>query len=98
MYTCIVCDQELFSSTCKYDSGCGWPAFFDAQDTDKLILKADLSHGESSSSAYGSIHSRQQFHSSLIPLPPSLSPFASRVLDSALNQAYPFRCDDNLLL
>ena len=46
MYACIVCDQELFSSTCKYDSGCGWPAFYDAENPEKLILKPDLSHGK----------------------------------------------------
>ena len=31
-YTCAGCDNELFSSNTKYDSGSGWPAFFDALD------------------------------------------------------------------
>ena len=29
-YYCSVCDNELFKSETKYNSGCGWPAFYDA--------------------------------------------------------------------
>jgi len=44
-YHCIVCDQALFSSDTKYDSGSGWPSFYEAIDPDKVTLKTDRSHG-----------------------------------------------------
>ncbi|XP_070149446.1 methionine-R-sulfoxide reductase B1 isoform X3 [Polyergus mexicanus] len=43
-YTCIVCDQELFSSDTKYDSGCGWPAFNEVLDQGRIKLTKDISH------------------------------------------------------
>ncbi|XP_043478833.1 methionine-R-sulfoxide reductase B1 isoform X5 [Leptopilina heterotoma] len=43
-YTCLVCDQELFSSETKYDSGCGWPAFNEVLDQGRVKLTKDTSH------------------------------------------------------
>ncbi|XP_053649622.2 peptide methionine sulfoxide reductase MsrB-like, partial [Cherax quadricarinatus] len=44
VYCCIVCREELFLSHTKYDSGSGWPAFYDIISKDKVSLKQDLSH------------------------------------------------------
>lgn len=44
-YVCIVCEQPLFSSETKYDSGCGWPAFNDVLDQGKVKLTPDTSGG-----------------------------------------------------
>jgi peptide-methionine (R)-S-oxide reductase len=44
-YHCIVCDEPLFSSETKYDSGSGWPSFTEAIDPEKVTLKEDRSHG-----------------------------------------------------
>lgn len=43
MFTCKVCGNELFSSETKYDSGSGWPSFFEAIDKSKIILLKDSS-------------------------------------------------------
>lgn len=45
MYHCIVCDEVLFSSDTKYDSGSGWPSFTDAVDPEKVTIREDRSHG-----------------------------------------------------
>jgi peptide-methionine (R)-S-oxide reductase len=45
VYACAGCDQELFSSETKFDSGCGWPAFYAAKAGDRVILTPDYSHG-----------------------------------------------------
>jgi len=44
-YHCIVCNEALFSSSTKYESGSGWPSFFEALDSAKVRLIDDLSHG-----------------------------------------------------
>ena len=44
-YVCAGCDNELFSSNTKYDSGSGWPAFYDALDKSKVNTKMDYSFG-----------------------------------------------------
>lgn len=43
-YHCIVCDEALFSSETKYDSGSGWPSFTEAIDPAKVRLQEDRSH------------------------------------------------------
>lgn len=45
-YVCIVCEEPLFSSETKYDSGCGWPAFNDVLDQGKVKLSKDTSTGK----------------------------------------------------
>lgn len=40
-YTCIVCETPLFRSEVKYDSGTGWPSFWEAIDPDKVTLIED---------------------------------------------------------
>ncbi|KAL1132634.1 hypothetical protein AAG570_010586 [Ranatra chinensis] len=44
-YSCIVCDQYLFSSDTKYESGCGWPSFNDVLDKGLVKLSKDTSTG-----------------------------------------------------
>ena len=44
-YRCIVCDVPLFSSETKYDSGSGWPSFWEALDPSKVELHEDRSFG-----------------------------------------------------
>lgn len=44
-YHCIVCDEPLFSSDTKYDSGSGWPSFYEALDPAKVRLEEDRKFG-----------------------------------------------------
>jgi peptide-methionine (R)-S-oxide reductase len=44
VYVCVCCDQPLFDSLAKFDSGTGWPSFKDAVAEDHLSLKTDRSH------------------------------------------------------
>jgi peptide-methionine (R)-S-oxide reductase len=44
-YRCVVCDDELFTSDTKYDSGSGWPSFYQAIDDGKVERRTDNSHG-----------------------------------------------------
>ncbi|MBI2639142.1 peptide-methionine (S)-S-oxide reductase MsrA [Candidatus Peregrinibacteria bacterium] len=45
MYVCAGCGANLFSSDTKYDSGSGWPSFWDAVKADAVKLHDDSSHG-----------------------------------------------------
>lgn len=44
IYSCVVCSGVLFDSDTKYDSGSGWPSFFNSIE-DKIVRKEDRSHG-----------------------------------------------------
>ncbi|MDC1104854.1 peptide-methionine (R)-S-oxide reductase MsrB [Candidatus Thioglobus sp.] len=44
-YTCICCDQVLFSSTTKFESGTGWPSFYDIAQAESVSLIKDSTHG-----------------------------------------------------
>jgi peptide-methionine (R)-S-oxide reductase len=44
-YACAACGLELFTSDTKFDSGCGWPAFYAAKAGDRVKLTPDNSHG-----------------------------------------------------
>lgn len=44
-YACAACGQVLFESDAKFNSGCGWPAFYAAKAGDRVNLHEDLSHG-----------------------------------------------------
>jgi peptide-methionine (R)-S-oxide reductase len=44
-YHCVVCDEPLFSSDAKYDSGSGWPSFYQAMSSEKVVTKEDRSYG-----------------------------------------------------
>ncbi len=46
-YRCRGCGTPLFSSETKYDSGCGWPAFYDALPDQNVREEPDHSHGMS---------------------------------------------------
>lgn len=45
MFICVCCDTPLFRSDTKYESGSGWPSFFDAIGPDVIATRDDLAHG-----------------------------------------------------
>jgi peptide-methionine (R)-S-oxide reductase len=45
LYRCGACGAELFRSDAKFDSGSGWPSFFEPVTEDAVELEEDLSHG-----------------------------------------------------
>ena len=45
LYTCAACGAELFKSGTKFDSGCGWPSFYDSVNPDAVELIEDTTLG-----------------------------------------------------
>ena len=45
LYSCRACGNELFKAGTKFDSGCGWPSFYESINPDAVILRDDVSLG-----------------------------------------------------
>ena len=45
VYRCVVCDEPLYSSDTKYESGTGWPSFWQPVSEDAVERHTDTSHG-----------------------------------------------------
>jgi peptide-methionine (R)-S-oxide reductase len=45
VYKCGACGAELFRSDAKFESGSGWPSFFQPISEDAVELEEDLTHG-----------------------------------------------------
>jgi len=46
LYTCKACGNELFTAGTKFDSGCGWPSFYESVNPDAVKLLPDNSLGQ----------------------------------------------------
>ena len=46
LYRCKACGNELFRSGTKFDSGCGWPSFYDCVEPSAVTLRRDTSLGD----------------------------------------------------
>ncbi len=44
-YRCVCCGQDLFKSDHKFDSGCGWPSFFEPLEGFHITEHEDTSYG-----------------------------------------------------
>ncbi|WP_432800402.1 peptide-methionine (R)-S-oxide reductase MsrB [Poriferisphaera sp. WC338] len=44
-YVCAGCGQELFAANTKFESGSGWPSFYDVVNNENVELETDQSHG-----------------------------------------------------
>ena len=45
LYTCVCCDLPLFASNAKFNSGTGWPSFFEPFAKENVVHVEDLSYG-----------------------------------------------------
>ena len=45
MYSCLACGSSLFDSSTKFESGSGWPSFWDVAEKGNVKLIDDNSHG-----------------------------------------------------
>ncbi len=45
IYTCVCCGEKLFDSQTKFNSGTGWPSFFESIDDEAIAEIKDSSHG-----------------------------------------------------
>ncbi len=45
IYLCSCCGQKLFTSESKFDSGSGWPSFWDVIDAENINQITDETHG-----------------------------------------------------
>ena len=45
VYRCVVCHEPLFDSGTKFESGTGWPSFYDVIEKGNVKQKTDFSHG-----------------------------------------------------
>lgn len=44
-YYCAVCGNALFKSNAKFESGCGWPSFYEPLSKESIIYTPDNTHG-----------------------------------------------------
>lgn len=45
VYSCVCCGQKLFDSQTKFNSGTGWPSFYETIDDEAVSEVKDISHG-----------------------------------------------------
>ncbi|CAN5794174.1 peptide-methionine (R)-S-oxide reductase MsrB [soil metagenome] len=45
VYRCVVCREPLFDAGTKFESGSGWPSFYDVAEKGRVEQRRDISHG-----------------------------------------------------